>query len=48
MKSGTPKKAPKVNNPNPKGNFMKERKRLNAPDFFRERFFRILADTIYL
>ena len=24
MKSGKPKKAPKVNNPNPKGNFMQE------------------------
>ena len=23
-KSGTPRKAPKVNNPNPKGNYMKE------------------------
>ena len=24
MKSGSPKKAPKVNNPNPKGNYMRE------------------------
>jgi len=24
MKSGKPKKAPKVNNPDPKGNYMKE------------------------
>jgi hypothetical protein len=33
-KSGKPRKAPKVNNPNPKGNFMREAdtpKRLKSP-----------------
>jgi len=33
-KSGSPRKAPKVNNPNPKGNYMKEadtKSRLKSP-----------------
>jgi hypothetical protein len=35
-KSGAPKKAPKVNNPNPKGNYMKEadtKNRLKSPQW---------------
>jgi hypothetical protein len=35
-KSGAPKKAPKVNNPNPKGNYMKEadtKLRLKSPQW---------------